>query len=146
MVVLCQLGSRHRHLDSLVQNSEKGMSSILAIMAATVIWNLYGFATNFFNRTWKGAPIPVTFTAYLVNATWIAFLGFGSTATPTSLWVGAILGALMFIWSAVGVWLLFTTKNDERFVTWLPGYTGPGLAALLGFLVMVLSLNGLGII
>lgn len=120
------------------------MSLILALMAATVIWNLYGFATNFFNRAWKDAPIPVTFIAYLVNATWIAFLGFGHTATPTSLCVGAILGAVMFIWSAVGVVLLLNTRNDERFVTWLPGYSGPGLAALLGLVVMVLSLRGLG--
>ena len=120
------------------------MSLILALMAATVIWNLYGFATNFFNRAWKDAPIPVTFIAYLVNATWIAFPGFGHTATPTSLWVGAILGAVMFIWSAVGVMLLLKTRNDESFVTWLPGYTGPGLAALLGLVVMVLSLRGLG--
>jgi len=115
------------------------MSLILALMAATVIWNLYGFATNFFNRAWKDAPIPVTFIACLVNATWIAFLGFGHTATPTSLWVGAILGAVMFIWSAVGVVLLLKTRNEERFVTWLPGYSGPGLAALLGLVVMVLT-------
>ena len=121
------------------------MSLILALMAVTVIWNLYGFATNFFNRAWKDAPIPVTFIAYLVNATWIAFLGFGHTATTTSLWVGAILGAVMFAWSAGGVVLLLKTKNDERFVTWLPGYTGPGLAALSGLVVMVvLSLSSLG--
>jgi hypothetical protein len=50
----------------------------------------------------------------------------------------------MFVWSVVGVVLLLRRKNDERFVAWLPGYTGPGLAALSGLVVMVFSLRGLG--
>ena len=85
------------------------MSLVLGIMAMTVIWNLYGFATNFFNRAWKGAPIPVTFIAYLVNATWIAFIGLARIATPKTFWIATILGAIMFIWSTVGVMLLLRT-------------------------------------
>ena len=67
------------------------MHLILLLMAITVIWNVYGFVTNFFNRAWKGAPIPVAFIAYLVNASWIAFLGFGQATTKGSFWAGAIL-------------------------------------------------------
>ena len=30
------------------------------LMGLTVAWNMYGFATGFFEKAWKDAPIPVT--------------------------------------------------------------------------------------
>ena len=38
------------------------------LMGLTVAWNMYGFATNFFERAWRDAPIPVTPIAYALNA------------------------------------------------------------------------------
>ena len=51
---------------------------------------------------------------------------------------------MMFVWSVVGVVLLLKSKNDERFVPWLPGYARPGVAALSGLIVTLLSIGRLG--
>jgi hypothetical protein len=38
------------------------------LMGLTVAWNMYGFATNFFNRAWRKAPVPVVPISYALNA------------------------------------------------------------------------------
>lgn len=38
------------------------------LMGLTVACNMCGFATNFFERAWRDAPIPVTPIAYALNA------------------------------------------------------------------------------
>lgn len=119
------------------------MQLIQAIMSLTVIWNVYGLATNFFNKTWKNASVPVTTIAYLVNACWVAFLGFADAESSASFTIGAILGGAMFVWSTAGVLLQLKAKSDTRFIPWLPGYAGAGVAAVSGFAVMLLSIRAI---
>lgn len=119
------------------------MRLIQAIMAVTVIWNVFGLSTNFFSRTWKNASVPVTAIAYLLNSAWIAYLGFAYTETSTAFTFGAILGGAMFVWSTAGVLLQLKVKSDVRFISWLPGYAGAGLAAISGLVVMLLSVQKL---
>lgn len=119
------------------------MRLIQAIMALTVIWNVFGLSTNFFSRTWKNASVPVTAIAYLLNSAWIAYLGFAYAETSTAFTFGAILGGAMFVWSAAGVLLQLKVKSDVRFISWLPGYAGAGIAAISGLIVMLLSVQKL---
>ena len=47
---------------------EQGPEFVGVLMGLTVAWNMYGFATGFFGRAWRDAPIPVTPTSYALNA------------------------------------------------------------------------------
>lgn len=104
------------------------------LMGLTVAWNMYGFASGFFGRAWRDAPIPVTPIAYALNAAFAVFapLVGGGRARRSA----TALGVLMALWSAVGV--LFVPRGEEL-APKVPGVLGPGVAAVLGAVVAALG-------
>jgi hypothetical protein len=38
------------------------------LVGITVAWNMYEFATNFFNRAWMEVPVPIVPVSYTLNA------------------------------------------------------------------------------
>ncbi len=105
------------------------------LMGLTVAWNMYGFATNFFNRAWKDAPIRVIPISYALNAAIAVFAPLTRSSKGWTTRVATVLGVLMAAWSAVGV--LFMIDKKTELAPGVPGVTGPGVAALLGVLVAV---------
>ena len=103
-------------------------------MTATVIWNLYGFAANFFERAWAGAPIPVTAISYLLNAALIVVLPLSRSGKKWSVVTSTVLGVLMALWSAGGTALL---SADVGLPPGLPTVAGPGVPAVLGALIAI---------
>ena len=49
-------------------NRGRGPEPVSVLMGLTVAWNMYGFATGFFGRAWRDAPVPVTPISYALNA------------------------------------------------------------------------------
>ncbi len=100
----------------------------------TVAWNMYGFASGFFGRAWRDAPIPVTPIAYALNAAFAvsAPLVAGGRARRAA----PVLGVLMALWSAIGV---LRISQEEEMAPRVPGVLGPGVAAALGSVVAVLG-------
>ena len=43
------------------------------LMGLTVAWHTYGFATGFFGRAWRDAPVPVIPISYALNAALAVF-------------------------------------------------------------------------
>lgn len=72
--------------------------------AGTLLWNLYGFAGNFFEHYWGGFQmLPVTFISYLLNALLLAALALVAVKQPTAVRILAIAGLIMALWSLGGV-------------------------------------------
>ena len=103
------------------------------LMGLTVAWNMYGFATNFFNRAWREAPVPVVPISYALNAAIAVFAPLTRSGKGWATRGATVLGVLMAVWSAVGV--LFMSDRETEMAPGVPGVTGPGVAALLGALV-----------
>ncbi len=100
------------------------------LMGLTVAWNMYGFATNFFNRAWREAPVPVVPISYTLNALIAIFAPLTRNGKGWSTRSATVLGVLMAAWSAGGV-LLMSDRQTEM-APGVPGLAGPGVAALLG--------------
>jgi hypothetical protein len=103
-----------------------------ALMALTVAWNMLGFATGFFGRAWRGAPLPVAKISYALN---VALTLFAPVARSQGRWpalLSSVLGVSMAAWSAAGLF----TMSDRRpeLVPGVPGLAGPAVAAVLGAL------------
>ena len=111
----------------------RDVTSIL--MGLTVAWNMYGFATNFFNRAWREAPVPVVPISYSLNAAIAVFAPVVRSGKGWATRVATMLGVLMAAWSAVGV--LFMSDRETELAPGVPGIVAPGVAAALGALVAV---------
>jgi hypothetical protein len=125
-------------LDTSTDRQARDGQLLAVIMAATVIWNLYGFATGFFQRAWRRAPLPVTPISYLLNAAIAACLPFVRRGTKTTTLAATGLGALMALWSAGG---FLRTPPDVRLAPQLPGRAATAVPALLGALIAVLGFD-----
>jgi hypothetical protein len=82
------------------------------LVGITVAWNMYEFATNFFNRAWMEVPVPVVPVSYTLNAA-IALLA--PLAQGGKRWIvlaSTVLGALMAVWSAVGVFFVSDEETE----------------------------------
>ena len=108
------------------------------LMGLTVAWNMYGFATNFFNRAWREAPVPVVPISYALNAAIAVFAPLARSGKWWSTRITTALGVLMAVWSVVGVFFMST---EEEMAHKVPGVLGPGLAAALGALTAALGLR-----
>ncbi|MDQ3923718.1 MAG: hypothetical protein M3309_07315 [Actinomycetota bacterium] len=112
------------------------------LMGLTVAWNMYGFATNFFERAWRDTPIPVTPIAYALNA---AIAIFAPLTRAGKRWISltsTVLGVLMAVWSAIGV--LFMSDRETQMAPGMPGAAGPGVAAVLGAMIAVFGRRAYG--
>ena len=101
-----------------------------ALMAATVAWNILGFATGFFGRAWGGAPVPVARISYALN---VALALFSPLARSDMRWTAlasTVLGASMAVWPAVGVFTM--SEEKPELVLGVPGLAGPGWRRFLG--------------
>ncbi len=103
------------------------------LMGLTVAWNMYGFATNFFNRAWREASVPVVPISYTLNAAIAVFAPVVRSGKGWATRVATVLGVLMAVWSAVGV--LFMSDRETEMAPRVPGIMAPGVAAVLGALV-----------
>ncbi len=115
-----------------------GPEVMSVLMGLTVAWNMYGFATGFFGRAWKDAPIPVTPISYALNAAIGVFAPLARSGKGWATRIATALGVLMAVWSAVGV---FFVSREEEMAPGVPGVLGPGVAAVLGALTAALGLK-----
>ncbi len=109
------------------------------LMGLTVAWNMYGFASGFFERAWKDAPIPVTPISYALNAAIAVFAPITRSGKGWTTRISTTLGVLMAAWSAVGVFFIF--DEDTEMIPRVPAVAGPGVAAALGVLISVFGLR-----
>jgi hypothetical protein len=117
-------------------NRGRAPEPVSVLMGLTVAWNMYGFAHNFFERAWPGAPIPVTSISYALNAALAVSSPFVSGGKRWTTRVAMLLGVLMALWSSIGV--LFVSREEEM-APKIPGVLGPGVAAVLGALTAALG-------
>ena len=113
----------------------RGPEPVSVIMGLTVAWNMYGFASGFFERAWRGAPVPVIPISYTLNAAIALFAPLVRGGRRWSALVATVLGVLMAAWSAIGVF--FMSDRETEMAPGVPGIAGPGVAAVLGALVVV---------
>ena len=106
--------------------------AMAAAIVATVAWNLYGFADNFFERAWADAPIPVVPLAYDLNAALVAVLPLSRSGRRGTTAVATALGGLMGLWSASGLVFL---ADGVGLGSRLPATLGPGVPTVLGALI-----------
>jgi uncharacterized membrane protein len=112
-----------------------------ACMAATVAWNMYGFATGAFQRYWPDARIPVTTPSYLLNAAIVLSLPATRSTHPVAIRQATTLGALMALWSAAGVYLLPSNKDRLSATLPLPARYVVAIPAVLGALTALFGLR-----
>ena len=122
------------------KDAKQGRGPELAsvLMGLTVAWNMYGFATGFFERAWREAPVPVIPISYTLNAAIAVFAPLARSDKGWTIQFATVLGVLMAVWSSVGV--LFVSR-DEEMAPKVPGVLGPGVAAVLGGLIATLGLR-----
>ncbi len=106
------------------------------LVVATLVWNMYALAFNFFRTAWATSRLPVTGLAYTFNVLLVIFLPLVS-ASKLGLVGMTISGGLMFFWSLSGVILQPKTK----YLRPLPGILGPLLPTITGFLIAYLGLR-----
>ena len=111
----------------------QGLEPVSVPMAITVAWNMYGFATGFFGRAWRGAPVPVIPISYALNAAIAVFAPLTRSGKGWATRFATVLGVLMAAWSAIGVF--FMSDRETEMAPGVPGVAGPGVAAVLGALV-----------
>ena len=112
------------------------------LMGLTVAWNMYGFATNFFNRAWREAPVPVVPISYALNAALAVFAPLARGGAKGTALISSVLGILMAVWSAVGVF--FISDREAEMAPGVPAIAGPGVAAVLGALIAVFGRRAYG--
>ena len=117
----------------------KILDAAAALMGINVAWNMDGFATGFFARAWRDAPVPVIPIAYALNAALAIFAPLTRGGKRWTTPVSAVLGALMAVWSAVGVF--FVSDEETELAPGVPAVVGPGLAAILGALIALFGLR-----
>ncbi len=105
------------------------------LMGLTVAWNMYGFATGFFGRAWRDAPITVIPISYALNAALAVFAPLARSGKRSTARISSVPGILMAVWSAVGVF--FVSDREVEMAPGVPAIAGPGVAALLGTLIAV---------
>ena len=118
---------------------EQGAEFVGVVMGLTVAWNMYGFATGFFTRAWRDAPMPVTPISYALNAAIAVFAPFARSGKGWAKRISTVLGILMALWSAVGVF--FVSDQEAEMAPRVPAVAGPGVAAVLGALIAVFGLR-----
>ena len=111
----------------------RGPEPVSVIMGLTVAWNMYGFASGFFERAWRGAPVPVIPISYTLNAAIALFAPLVRGGRRWSALVATVLGVLMAAWSAIGVF--FMSDRETEMAPGVPAIAGPGIAAALGALI-----------
>ena len=109
------------------------------LMSLTVAWNMYGFATGFFERAWRDAPIPVTPISYALNAVIAVFAPLARSDKRRATRIATALGVLMAVWSTVG--MFFMSDKETEMAPGMPAVAGPGVAAVLGALIAVFGLR-----
>ena len=109
------------------------------LMSLTVAWNMYGFATGFFERAWRDAPIPVTPISYALNAVIAVFAPLARSDKRWATRIATALGVLMAVWSTVG--MFFMSDKETEMAPGMPAVAGPGVAAVLGALIAVFGLR-----
>ena len=109
------------------------------LMGITVAWNMYGFATNFFNRAWREAPVPVIPISYTLNAAIAVFAPLTRGGKRWIVLASTVLGVLMAVWSVVGVF--FVSDEETELAPGVPAVAGPGVAAILGALIALFGLR-----
>ena len=114
-------------------NRGRGPEPVSVLMGLTVAWNMYGFATGFFERAWREAPVPVIPISYALNAAIVLFSPLVRGGRRWTELVATVLGVLMAAWSAVGVF--FVSDRQAEMAPGVPAVAGPGVAAVLGALV-----------
>ena len=112
------------------------------LMGLTVAWNMYGFATNFFNRAWREAPVPVVPISYALNAALAVFAPLARGGAKGTALISSVLGILMAVWSAVGVF--FISDREAEMAPGVAAIAGPGVAAVLGALIAVFGRRAYG--
>ena len=105
------------------------------LMGLTVAWNMYGFATGFFGRAWRDAPVPVIPISYALNAALAIFAPLARGRKRGTALISSVLGILMAVWSAVGVFSV--SDREAEMAPGVPAVAGPGVAAALGALIAV---------
>ena len=105
------------------------------LMGLTVAWNMYGFATGFFGRAWRDAPIPVIPISYALNAALAVFAPLARSGKRSTAWISSVLGILMAVWSAIEVF--FVSDREVEMAPGVPAIAGPVVAPLLGPLIAV---------
>jgi len=114
----------------------------LAIVFAsvTLLWNLYGFAGNFFEHYWGGPGRPVTFISYLANALLLVGLALVATKQLPAARALALAGLVMAVWSLVGVAVeVGVAAGQLSRGTDLPPLSLPAPLPLLGPLVPMIN-------
>ena len=122
---------------------EQGLEFVGVVMGLTVAWNMYGFATGFFTRAWRAAPIPVTPISYAINAAIAVFAPLARSGKGWAVRISTVLGVLMAAWSAIGVF--FMSDRETEMAPGVPGIAGPGFAAVLGALLVVFGRRARGL-
>ena len=105
------------------------------LMGLTVAWNMYGFATGFFGKAWKDAPIPVIPISYTLNAALAILAPLARSGKRGAALITSVLGILMALWSAAGVF--FISDREAEMAPGVPALAGPGVATALGALIAV---------
>jgi len=109
--------------------------------AVTLLWNLYGFAGNFFEYYWGGySTLPVTFISYLANALLLVGLALVAVKQLSAARALAFAGLVMAVWSLGGVALEvgFLSGTFAR-VAEPPPINLPELVPLLGPLLPMIT-------
>ena len=107
------------------------------LMGITMAQNMYRLTTNFFQRAWRDAQIPVIPISYILNAAMAICAPLAKTGRR---WTA--LGVLIAIWSACGVF--YISDRETKVAPGVPGVAGPGVAAVLGALIAVFGPRAYG--
>ena len=116
------------------------LSLAIVFAAATLAWNLYGFAGNFFEHYWGGSGQPITFISYLANALLLAGIAWVGVKQVSATRTLALAGLVMAVWSLVGVAseLAIVTGKVARAASAAP-LNLPEPAPLIGALVPMIT-------
>ena len=65
------------------------------LMGLTVAWHTYGFATGFFGRAWRDAPVPVIPISYALNAALTVFAPLARGGKRGTALISSVMGILV---------------------------------------------------
>lgn len=121
-----------------VMNGALRLAIVLA--AATLAWNVYGFAGNFFEHYWGGKGDPVVLVSYLANALLLTAIASISLAPSVAARALVLAGSVMALWSLGGVAVeLGTDIGVLTRGTGTPPLNLPQPPALIGPLVPMIT-------
>lgn len=112
----------------------------IGIASATLAWNLYGFAGNFFEHYWGGSGRPVVFISFLANALLLAGIALVAIRQLHGSRVLAGAGLVMALWSLGGsaVEVAVAAGHMSR-ASGLPPLNLPEPAPLIGAAVPMIT-------